>query len=121
MMSQRYGRIINFSSGLAFKGKFAAAHYAAAKRGIVSFSKSLAQEVASCGVTVNAIAPGIVDTEMSRKGLPMEEIKLVEASCPMGRIATPEDLTEVAIFLASEGGRFITGQCIHINGGFLMT
>jgi 3-oxoacyl-[acyl-carrier protein] reductase len=120
MMSQKYGRIINFSSGLAFKGKFGAAHYAAAKGGIVSFGKSLAQEVASFGVTVNAIAPGIVDTEMSRSGLPKEEIRAVETNCPMGRIAVPEDLTEAVIFLASEGSRFITGQCIHINGGFLM-
>lgn len=120
MISQKYGRIINFSSGLAFMGKFAGAHYAAAKGGVVSFSKSLAQELAAYGVTVNTIAPGIVDTDMSRKGLPAEEIKFVEARCPMGRIAQPEDLTEAVTFLASEGSRFITGQCIHVNGGFLM-
>ena len=120
MIPQKYGRIINFSSGLAFKGKIALAHYSASKGGIVSFGKALAQELAPYGITVNAIAPGIVDTDLARNALTSEEIQFAANTSPMARIGVPEDLTDLVVFLSGEGSRFITGQCIHVNGGFYM-
>lgn len=119
MMKKRWGRIVNISSISGFMGNPGQANYAAAKAGIVGFSKSLASEVASRNITVNAVAPGFVETDMTL-ALPEEvKSKLVE-NIPMGRVAQPQEIADVVLFLVSPAASYVTGETIHVNGGMYM-
>jgi len=119
MMKQRYGRIINLSSVVGASGNPGQANYVAAKAGIVGLTKAVARELASRNITVNAVAPGYIDTEMTdRLGEKAKEAML--AQIPMGRIGTPEDVAGVVAFLVSPAADYITGQVIHVSGGMYM-
>ncbi|MBI5420384.1 MAG: 3-oxoacyl-[acyl-carrier-protein] reductase [Deltaproteobacteria bacterium] len=119
MIKQRSGRIINMSSVVGMMGNAGQSNYSAAKAGIVGFTKSTARELASRGVTVNAIAPGFIKTAMT-DGLPEAVQKSFLEQIPLGRFAMPEEVAELALFLASEGAGYVTGQVIGINGGLYM-
>ena len=119
MVKNRYGRIINISSVVAVMGNVGQANYAASKAGILGFTKSIAREYASRGITVNAIAPGFIETDMTRK-LSEDVRNALIKQIPMGRLGTPEDVAKVVRFLASDEASYITGQVIHINGGMYM-
>jgi 3-oxoacyl-[acyl-carrier protein] reductase len=119
MVKARWGRIIMVSSVVGSMGNPGQANYAATKAGVEAFAKSLAKEVASRGITVNAIAPGFIETDMS--AAIADEVKASSvASIPMGRWGQVEDIAAGAVFLASEQGAYVTGQTLHINGGLLM-
>jgi len=119
MMKGRKGRIINISSVVATTGNPGQANYAAAKAGMIGFTKSLAREISSRGITVNAVAPGFIDTDMTRS-LPDEQKENLLKQIPLGRLGSPEEIAEVVAFLASTGGSYITGETIHVNGGMFM-
>jgi NAD(P)-dependent dehydrogenase (short-subunit alcohol dehydrogenase family) len=119
MLEASYGRIINISSIIGLSGSVGQANYAASKAGIIGFTKSLALEVASKGITVNAVAPGFIITEMTGK-IPPEIYKKIEGSIPMKRFGTPEEVARVVSFLADEKSAYITGQVYGINGGLYM-
>lgn len=116
MLKQKWGRIINIASVAGVTGYAQLTHYCAAKAALIGFTKALALEVAQHGVTVNAIAPGIVDTERL-KGIPQEVIEAFKNATPMGRFASPDEVASLCIYLASDEGAFITGQVLGINGG----
>ena len=116
MVAGRWGRIVNMASVAAFMGPDLQVHYATAKAALVGFTKSLAREVAPYGVTVNAIAPGLIDTPMARSFSPRFVDKMLELT-PVGRLGQPEDIAYTALFLAAEEASFITGQVISPNGG----
>jgi NAD(P)-dependent dehydrogenase (short-subunit alcohol dehydrogenase family) len=120
MKQRRYGKIVNIGSNHAFKGGSTAAHYSAAKAGVVCFTKSLALEMASDGINVNTISPGITDTPMPHSVL--SDAALIERAkkIPMGRLAMPRDIADAVAFLVSEESRYITGQTLCVNGGDLM-
>ena len=119
MMKQRFGRIINITSVVGVSGNPGQANYVASKAGIIGLTKSAAQELASRGITVNAVAPGYVETEMTT-GLSDKAKQAMVEQIPMGRGARPEEITPAVVFLASEGAGYITGQIIHVNGGMYM-
>lgn len=119
MMKQRHGRIINISSVVGMTGNIGQANYSASKAGLIAMSKCLALEVAQRNITVNSIAPGFIETAMTDK-LPEETKKAILEKIPMHKIGTPQDIANVAVFLASEEASYITGQTIHINGGMAM-
>jgi 3-oxoacyl-[acyl-carrier protein] reductase len=119
MLERKYGRIINLSSQLAHKGAPLMAHYAAAKAGVIGFTRSLAYEVARDGITVNAICPGPVDTELFR-GLPEMWRKQKLAELPIGRAATVDEIAPVAVLLASDEGSYFIGATLNPNGGDYM-
>ncbi len=119
MMKQRAGRIINMASVVGVMGNAGQANYVASKAGLIGLTKTAARELASRGITVNAIAPGFIDTAMTA-GLPEKAKEAMLAQIPMGRIGQPEDVAEVVAFLASEKASYITGQVIHVNGGMYM-
>ena len=119
MMNNRKGRIINIGSVVGSIGAIGNAHYSASKAALLGFTKSLALEVGSRGITVNNIAPGYITTDMT-KDIKSELSEALMNKIPMNRFGSPEDVAKVALFLASESGSYITGQTIHVNGGMHM-
>lgn len=119
MLKQRSGRIINLTSVVALNGNIGQANYAAAKAGIIGFTKSSAREFASRGITVNAIAPGFIDTDMTATVSDKLKEEMLR-TIPMGRTGIPEDVANLAVFLASEQAAYITGQVICVDGGMAM-
>jgi 3-oxoacyl-[acyl-carrier protein] reductase len=120
MIKKRWGRIINITSIVALTGNPGQSNYVASKSGLIGFSKSLASEVASRGITVNCIAPGFIKTNMTDK-LNENQTSSILNKIPMSRIGAPIDICSSAIFLASSYSNYITGQTIHVNGGMLMS
>ncbi len=116
MRERGYGRIVSLSSVVGQMGNIGQTNYAASKAGLIGFTKSLAREVARRGITVNAIAPGFVETEMTQ-AMPPETLAQVTASVPMGRLARPEEIADAALFLASDLAGYVTGQVLGVNGG----
>ena len=119
MSRRRWGRIISMSSVVGLHGNAGQVNYAASKAGIIGMTKSLAKELGSRGVTVNAIAPGFIDTDMTAV-LPEEVREKLLASIPLGRLGRPEEVARTAAFLAGPGGDYITGQVISVDGGMGM-
>jgi len=119
MVESKWGRMINISSIVAQMGNFGQSNYAVAKGGLIAFTKTLAREVAKRGVTVNAVAPGFIDTDMTAV-VPEEGLDLVRKLTPIGRLGTPEEVAIAVRFLADPRASFITGQVINVNGGMYM-
>lgn len=119
MMKARNGRIINIASVVGETGNPGQTNYAAAKAGVFGFTKSMAREVASRGITVNAVAPGFIATDMT-KDLPEEQKEALMKNIPMGRLGTPEEIAAAVSFLASEGAAYVTGFTLDVNGGMYM-
>jgi len=119
MMKAKNGRIINIASVVGASGNAGQTNYAAAKAGMFGFTKSLAQEVGSRGITVNAVAPGFIDTDMTRE-LPDAQRDLLLGNIPLGRLGRPEEIASVVTFLASDAAAYITGETLHVNGGMYM-
>ena len=119
MMKARWGRIIGITSIVGVTGNAGQANYAASKAGMIGMSKSLAQEVASRGITVNCIAPGFIETPMTND-LTEEQKSEIMRSIPAGKMGTPEDIASSVVYLSSEEAAYVTGQTIHVNGGMAM-
>ena len=119
MMKQRWGRIIIVTSVVGFAGNAGQANYAAAKAGLVGLTRSTARELASRGITVNCVAPGYIDTEMT-SDLPEKVKEKILSEIPLGLLGEPEDIAGAAAYLASDDARYVTGQAIHVNGGMFM-
>jgi len=119
MLKARSGRIINIGSVVGSSGNAGQSNYAAAKAGMIGFTKSLAREIANRSITVNAIAPGFIDTDMTRK-LSDEQRCMMLAQVPAGRLGLPEEIAASVVFLASDSAAYITGETLHINGGMYM-
>lgn len=119
MVKNRYGRIISIASIVGMMGNTGQANYAASKAGIIGLTKTIAREYANRGVTANAIAPGFIETDMTRK-LPEDVTKALLNQIPMGRLGMPEDIANTVKFLASDEAGYITGQVVNVNGGMYM-
>jgi len=119
MRENNYGRIINMASVIGLCGSFGQTAYAASKAGVIGFTKSLAYEGAAKGITVNAIAPGFIETEMVKE-IPEEVKEKIVSRIPMKKYGSTEDIAKLAAFLASDDAKYITGQVINVNGGLLM-
>jgi len=120
MMKKRCGRIINIGSVVGSAGNAGQANYAAAKAGVIGFSKSMAREVASRGITVNVVAPGFIDTDMT-KSLTDEQKQAIFKDIPANRLGSPEEIAATVGFLASDDAAYITGETLHVNGGMFMS
>lgn len=120
MMKARSGRIINIASVVGVSGNAGQANYSAAKAGVIGFSKSLAQEIASRGITVNTIAPGFINTDMT-KALTEEQVSKMTQTIPAARLGEPADIAASVVFLASDESGYVTGATLHVNGGMYMT
>ena len=120
MTKARYGRIINLSSVVGATGNAGQTNYAASKAGLIGFTKSLALEIASRGITVNAVAPGFIDTDMTSALAEEQRSKLLEA-IPLARLGRAEDISKAVAFLVSDDASYITGQVLHVNGGMHMS
>ena len=120
MMNARWGRIINISSVVGAMGNAGQSNYAATKAGVSGFARSLAAEVGSRGITVNTVAPGFIDTDMT-KGLPEEQKAGLLSNIPVGRLGKPEEIAAVVVFLASDAAAYVSGETIHVNGGLYMS
>ena len=119
MMKSRTGRIINIGSIVGMMGNAGQSNYSATKSGLLGFTKSLAREVSSRNINVNAISPGFIDTDMTR-ALSKEQIEVLTKNIPLGRIASPDEVSSVVAFLLSEDSSYITGENINVNGGLYM-
>jgi 3-oxoacyl-[acyl-carrier protein] reductase len=116
MIKNRSGRIISITSVVGAMGNAGQSNYAAAKAGMIGFTKSLAREVGLRGITVNAIAPGFIETDMT-DSLPDDQKEALASQIPMGRLGTADEIAQAVLFIAGDGGSYITGQTIHVNGG----
>jgi 3-oxoacyl-[acyl-carrier protein] reductase len=119
MMKARWGRIVNITSVVGAAGNPGQANYAAAKAGVVGMTKSLARELGSRNITVNCVAPGFIDTDMTRALAP-EQRQALLGQIPLGRLGAPEDVAAAVAYLASPGGGYVTGTVLHVNGGMYM-
>lgn len=119
MMKARHGRIINIASVVGSTGNAGQSNYAAAKAGMIGFTKSLAREIGPRSITVNSVAPGMIDTDMTRE-LTEEQRKAILSGIPLARLGAPEEIANAVVFLASPGAGYITGETIHVNGGMFM-
>jgi len=119
MMKSRWGRIVNISSIVGQMGNAGQSNYAATKAGVMGFARSLAKEVGSRNITVNSIAPGFIDTDMT-KVLPEEQKSAMLSAIPLGRLGEPEEIANVVKFLCSDDASYITGETLHVNGGMYM-
>ena len=119
MLKARRGRIINLSSVVAFIGNPGQANYASTKAGLIGFTRALAQEVGARGITVNCVAPGFIETDMTR-ALSDEQRDVLRQRIPLQRLGTAEDVAATVLYLAGDGGSYITGETLHVNGGMYM-
>jgi 3-oxoacyl-[acyl-carrier protein] reductase len=119
MMKERRGRIVSLTSIVGLTGNAGQANYAAAKAGILGFTKSLAKEIASRGITVNAVAPGFIDTDMTRT-LSDDQRTALTSQVPMARLGSVDDIAAAVLFLCSPGAAYVTGETLHVNGGMYM-
>ena len=119
MMKKRFGRIVNIGSVVGSAGNAGQANYAAAKAGVIGFSKSMAREVASRGITINVVAPGFIDTDMT-KALTDDQKEAIFKDIPANRLCEPDEIAATVAFLVSDGAAYITGETIHVNGGMYM-
>ena len=120
MMKKRHGRIVNIGSVVGSTGNAGQANYAAAKAGVIGFSKSMAQEVASRGITINVVSPGFIDTDMT-KVLTDDQKQAIFTNIPANRLGDPKEVASTVGFLVSDGAAYITGETIHVNGGMFMS
>jgi 3-oxoacyl-[acyl-carrier protein] reductase len=120
MMKARSGRIINIASVVGASGNAGQTNYSAAKAGMIGFTKSLAQEVGSRGITVNAVAPGFIDTDMTKE-LPEAQREALLGAIPLARLGQPNEIAAVVAFLASDAAAYVTGETVHVNGGMYMS
>ena len=119
MMKQRAGRIVNMASVVGVTGNAGQANYSAAKAGVIGFTKTIAKELASRGITANAVAPRFIDTDMT-SGLPDKAKEAALSGIPLGRMGTPEDIAAAVLFLVSDQASYITGQVLNVDGGMVM-
>jgi 3-oxoacyl-[acyl-carrier protein] reductase len=120
MMKAKHGRIINITSVVGASGNAGQANYAAAKAGVVGLTKALAREVGSRGITVNCVAPGFIDTDMTRS-LSEQQTQALLTQIPLGRLGQAEDIGAAVVYLASRAAAYVTGATLHVNGGMYMT